>query len=156
MHSIMQQWIQIYTITTQMKSKIALLKPLFMVEWSNSMQLKKQTWHDTRRTICQVYLWPLFGNTWQQSGVKIMTNHTQKWRVVWWRCVLSPILFNCVCIHYYHMSCSFSDASYSRNDRTWMALARISMLCNRAEFKVGQENVPVLKRWATDFCVRLP
>lgn len=27
-----------------------------------------------------------------------------------------------------------------------MALARISMLCNRAEFKAGQENVPVLKR----------
>lgn len=98
----MQQWIQIYTITTQIKSKIALLKPLFMVEWSNSMQLKKQTWHDTRRTICQVYLWPLFGNTWQQSGVKIMTNHTQKWRVVWWRCVLSPILFNwCITVFAY-------------------------------------------------------
>ncbi|XP_059138718.1 sodium/potassium-transporting ATPase subunit alpha-like [Physella acuta] len=39
-----------------------------------------------------------------------------------------------------------SNASYSRTDPTWMSLARISMLCNRAEFKVGQENVPVLKR----------
>lgn len=27
-----------------------------------------------------------------------------------------------------------------------MALARVAMLCNRAEFKTGQENVPVLKR----------
>jgi len=27
-----------------------------------------------------------------------------------------------------------------------MALARIAMLCNRAEFKAGQEGVPVLKR----------
>ena len=39
-----------------------------------------------------------------------------------------------------------SDATYSRNDPTWLALARISMLCNRAEFKVDQEDVPVLKR----------
>jgi len=28
-----------------------------------------------------------------------------------------------------------------------MALSRISMLCNRAEFKGDQENVPVLKRY---------
>ena len=27
-----------------------------------------------------------------------------------------------------------------------MALARVGMLCNRAEFKIGQESVPVLKR----------
>jgi len=27
-----------------------------------------------------------------------------------------------------------------------MALARVAMLCNRAEFKAGQEGVPVLKR----------
>ncbi|KAK6168491.1 hypothetical protein SNE40_021012 [Patella caerulea] len=39
-----------------------------------------------------------------------------------------------------------SNASYSRNDPTWNALARIAMLCNRAEFKVGQENVPILKK----------
>ncbi|KAK3598325.1 hypothetical protein CHS0354_015336 [Potamilus streckersoni] len=39
-----------------------------------------------------------------------------------------------------------SNATYSRNDPTWIALARISMLCNRAEFKTGQEEVPVLKR----------
>lgn len=39
-----------------------------------------------------------------------------------------------------------TNATYSRNDPTWLALARISMLCNRAEFKVDQEDVPVLKR----------
>ena len=39
-----------------------------------------------------------------------------------------------------------SDAMYNKNSPTWMALARIAMLCNRAEFKSGQEEVPVLKR----------
>ena len=39
-----------------------------------------------------------------------------------------------------------SDAVYDRNSPTWMALARIAMLCNRAEFKSGQDGVPVLKR----------
>ncbi|XP_059138721.1 sodium/potassium-transporting ATPase subunit alpha-like [Physella acuta] len=38
------------------------------------------------------------------------------------------------------------SASYSSSDPTWIALARVGMLCNRAEFKVGQEKVPVLKR----------
>ncbi|XP_069115478.1 sodium/potassium-transporting ATPase subunit alpha-like isoform X2 [Argopecten irradians] len=39
-----------------------------------------------------------------------------------------------------------SNATYGSSDETWMSLARVSMLCNRAEFKSGQENVPVLKR----------
>lgn len=39
-----------------------------------------------------------------------------------------------------------SDAAYSSTDETWMALARISMLCNRAEFIANQEHLPVLKR----------
>ena len=39
-----------------------------------------------------------------------------------------------------------STGSFGNNDPTWMALARVGMLCNRAEFKVGQESVPVLKR----------
>jgi len=39
-----------------------------------------------------------------------------------------------------------SNAQYDRESPTWMALARVAMLCNRAEFKVGQEGVPVLKR----------
>ncbi|ELU12040.1 hypothetical protein CAPTEDRAFT_168025 [Capitella teleta] len=39
-----------------------------------------------------------------------------------------------------------TSATYDGESVTWMALARICMLCNRAEFKSGQENIPVLKR----------
>jgi len=39
-----------------------------------------------------------------------------------------------------------SDATYDRDSPTWVALSRIAMLCNRAEFKQGQERVPVVKR----------
>merc|ERR1719334_2203583 len=39
-----------------------------------------------------------------------------------------------------------SNANYDNSSLTWMSLARVAMLCNRAEFKVGQEKVPVLKR----------
>jgi len=39
-----------------------------------------------------------------------------------------------------------SNATYDSTSPTWMCLARIAMLCNRAEFKAGQEGVPVLKR----------
>jgi sodium/potassium-transporting ATPase subunit alpha len=39
-----------------------------------------------------------------------------------------------------------SSATYNRTSPTWMALARVAMLCNRAEFKQGQESLPVLKR----------
>ena len=39
-----------------------------------------------------------------------------------------------------------SGATYNRDSATWMALARVAMLCNRAEFKQGQEHLPVIKR----------
>ncbi|VDL96146.1 unnamed protein product [Schistocephalus solidus] len=39
-----------------------------------------------------------------------------------------------------------STAIYNKESSTWLALARVAMLCNRAEFKVGQESKPVLKR----------
>jgi len=39
-----------------------------------------------------------------------------------------------------------SSATYDKNNDSWIALARVAMLCNRAEFKTGQENVPILKR----------
>lgn len=39
-----------------------------------------------------------------------------------------------------------SNATYSKDTSDWIALSRIAMLCNRAEFKAGQDNVPVLKR----------
>lgn len=42
--------------------------------------------------------------------------------------------------------CPFLAATYNKNSPTWMALARIAMLCNRAEFKQGEESKPVLKR----------
>jgi sodium/potassium-transporting ATPase subunit alpha len=38
------------------------------------------------------------------------------------------------------------SATYNKDLPTWMALSRIAMLCNRAEFKSGQENVPILRR----------
>ncbi len=41
-----------------------------------------------------------------------------------------------------------TDATYNKEMETWMALARIAMLCNRATFKADQENLPVLKRSA--------
>ena len=39
------------------------------------------------------------------------------------------------------------DATYDKDSTTWMTLARVAMLCNRAEFKIGQENLPILKRY---------
>lgn len=39
-----------------------------------------------------------------------------------------------------------ADAQYSKDNPSWLNLARCAMLCNRAEFKVGQADVPVLKR----------
>lgn len=39
-----------------------------------------------------------------------------------------------------------SAAAYNTDSPTWMALARIAMLCNRASFKAGQEGIAVLKR----------
>jgi len=39
-----------------------------------------------------------------------------------------------------------SCATYDMKSSTWVSLARVAMLCNRAEFKQGQESVPVLKR----------
>nr|ABO61333.1 Na+/K+ ATPase alpha subunit [Doryteuthis opalescens] len=39
-----------------------------------------------------------------------------------------------------------SNATYNKDTADWIALSRIAMLCNRAEFKAGQDNVPVLKK----------
>ncbi|XP_059157825.1 sodium/potassium-transporting ATPase subunit alpha-B-like [Physella acuta] len=36
--------------------------------------------------------------------------------------------------------------TFSSEEPTWKALSRVAMLCNRAEFKGGQDNVSVLKR----------
>ena len=39
-----------------------------------------------------------------------------------------------------------SGTSVDKNDKSWIVLKRIAALCNRAEFKSAQENVPILKR----------
>jgi len=42
----------------------------------------------------------------------------------------------CVCV----------EAEYDKNSPTWLALSRVAMLCNRAEFKPGEEHKPVMQR----------
>lgn len=47
--------------------------------------------------------------------------------------------------------CSFiSDqsqgSSFDKSSLTWVSLARIAALCNRAVFKAGQDSLPILKR----------
>lgn len=40
-------------------------------------------------------------------------------------------------------------AQYGKDNASFMALARVAALCNRAEFKAGQNDVPILKRDCT-------
>ena len=40
-----------------------------------------------------------------------------------------------------------ADTKYDRESVAWKALLRNAMLCNRAEFKQGQDEVAVIKRW---------
>ncbi|CAD5122368.1 DgyrCDS10804 [Dimorphilus gyrociliatus] len=39
-----------------------------------------------------------------------------------------------------------SGSAFDRDSSTFLALSRVAMLCNRAEFKAGQESQPILKR----------
>ncbi|KAB7506692.1 Sodium/potassium-transporting ATPase subunit alpha [Armadillidium nasatum] len=39
-----------------------------------------------------------------------------------------------------------SGGQYDKSSLGWKALSRIAALCNRAEFKTGQENVPIMKK----------
>uniref|UniRef100_UPI0037E7B501 sodium/potassium-transporting ATPase subunit alpha-3b isoform X1 n=1 Tax=Semicossyphus pulcher TaxID=241346 RepID=UPI0037E7B501 len=39
-----------------------------------------------------------------------------------------------------------SGASFDKSSVTWLGLARIAGLCNRAQFKAGQDSLPILKR----------
>ena len=39
-----------------------------------------------------------------------------------------------------------TEAQFTLQHPGWVALSRVATLCNRAEFKVGQEGVHVLKR----------
>ena len=45
--------------------------------------------------------------------------------------------------------CVVSEAKFTVRDESWVALSRVAMLCNRADFKPGQDNVPVLRRFVT-------
>uniref|UniRef100_A0A8C4P0A5 Sodium/potassium-transporting ATPase subunit alpha n=1 Tax=Dicentrarchus labrax TaxID=13489 RepID=A0A8C4P0A5_DICLA len=39
-----------------------------------------------------------------------------------------------------------SGSSFDKSSATWVSLARVAALCNRAVFKAGQESLPILKR----------
>lgn len=39
-----------------------------------------------------------------------------------------------------------AGASFDKSSVTWVSLARVAALCNRAQFKGGQESLPILKR----------
>ncbi|TWW78999.1 Sodium/potassium-transporting ATPase subunit alpha-3 [Takifugu flavidus] len=39
-----------------------------------------------------------------------------------------------------------SGAAFDKSSVTWLSLARIAGLCNRAQFKAGQDSLPILKR----------
>ena len=39
-----------------------------------------------------------------------------------------------------------SGASFDKSSVTWVSLARVAALCNRAQFKAGQDQLPILKR----------
>ncbi|XP_054477556.1 sodium/potassium-transporting ATPase subunit alpha-3b isoform X2 [Anoplopoma fimbria] len=39
-----------------------------------------------------------------------------------------------------------SGASFDKSSVTWLGLARVAGLCNRAQFKAGQDQLPILKR----------
>ena len=42
-----------------------------------------------------------------------------------------------------------TDTAYDRESKAWKALLRNAMLCNRAEFKQGQDNIAVIKRFVS-------
>lgn len=48
---------------------------------------------------------------------------------------------------FWHQSWFLSaGASFDKSSVTWVSLARIAALCNRAQFKAGQDTLPILKR----------
>ena len=47
-------------------------------------------------------------------------------------------------LFFYRTWCA--GAQYDKTSQGWKALSRVAGLCSRAEFKPGQENIPILKR----------
>uniref|UniRef100_A0A8C2ZKE4 ATPase Na+/K+ transporting subunit alpha 3a n=1 Tax=Cyclopterus lumpus TaxID=8103 RepID=A0A8C2ZKE4_CYCLU len=43
-----------------------------------------------------------------------------------------------------------SGASFDKSSVTWLSLARVAALCNRAQFKAGQDQLPILKLHETE------
>lgn len=39
-----------------------------------------------------------------------------------------------------------AGAAFDKSSVTWLSLARVAGLCNRAQFKAGQDPLPILKR----------
>ena len=39
-----------------------------------------------------------------------------------------------------------TGTGFNKNSEGWKTLERVAMLCNRSEFKPGQDSVPILKR----------
>lgn len=50
------------------------------------------------------------------------------------------------CIFTGYLNTSSAGSSFDKSSTTWVSLARIAALCNRAVFKAGQESLPILKR----------
>lgn len=48
----------------------------------------------------------------------------------------------------FHAHCCAADAgaAFDKSSVTWLSLARVAGLCNRAQFKAGQDALPILKR----------
>ncbi|XP_077985595.1 sodium/potassium-transporting ATPase subunit alpha-3-like isoform X1 [Glandiceps talaboti] len=44
---------------------------------------------------------------------------------------------------------NYTSAAHDKSSDTWKALARIAGLCNRSQFKAGQDGIPILKRETT-------
>lgn len=41
---------------------------------------------------------------------------------------------------------AYAGAAFDKSSVTWLSLARVAGLCNRAQFKAGQDSLPILKR----------
>ncbi|RWS08421.1 sodium/potassium-transporting ATPase subunit alpha-like protein [Dinothrombium tinctorium] len=54
--------------------------------------------------------------------------------------------FNVIYFREMNLSNNVLGAAFDKTPPGWQALSRAAMLCSRAEFKAGQENVPILKR----------
>lgn len=46
----------------------------------------------------------------------------------------------------FNTRCCGAGAAFDKSSVTWLSLARVAGLCNRAQFKAGQDSLPILKR----------